>query len=114
MEKIVEYISNIDFKTLIIMSIFCIVMDILSGYLKAFKNKKLNSSISRDGFIKKLTWPVAILIGIAFQNFLNINLVLYMSVAVCCTTEIISVLENLTEINPALNIFKNYLEKVEK
>lgn len=112
--EIIKYIDKLDIKTLIAMSIFCILLDILTGYIKAFKNKKLNSSVSRDGFIKKLTWPISILIGLAFQYFIKINLVLYMSVGVCCVTEIVSILENLCELNPELNIFRKYLEKVKK
>ncbi len=111
---VLEYINKLDVKTLIGMSIFCILVDIVTGYIKAFKNRKLNSSVSRDGYIKKLTWPISILIGLAFRYFVGISLVLYMSVAVCCLTEIVSILENLCELNPDLNIFKKYLEKAQK
>lgn len=52
--EIIKYIDKLDIKTLIAMSIFCILLDILTGYIKAFKNKKLNSSVSRDRIYKKI------------------------------------------------------------
>lgn len=40
-----------------IMFLLCgifIFTDVITGYLKALKLRKINSSISRDGYIKKL------------------------------------------------------------
>ena len=40
-----------DSRTLFIVCSILIFSDVLTGYLKAFKNNKVNSSISRDGYI---------------------------------------------------------------
>ena len=50
-------------KTIFMLCGIFIFTDVLTGYLKAFKNKKMNSSISRDGYIKKIGWVIAILLG---------------------------------------------------
>ena len=42
-------------KTLFILCAIFIFSDVITGYLKAIKFKKVNSSISRDGYIKKIS-----------------------------------------------------------
>ena len=86
--------------------------DVLTGYLKAFKNKKVNSSISRDGYIKKIGWVIAILLGFLVDLLVKVNLFLIGSAVVCIATEGISVYENLGEIGINLP-FKKYFEKLD-
>ena len=62
MEIFYESITSGTTRNLIIISFVMIFTDILTGYLKAIKNKKINSSISRDGYIKKIGWVVAIIV----------------------------------------------------
>ena len=59
--------------------IICGIMtftDIITGYLKAIKNKKINSSVSRDGYIKKIGWVLAIIFGFVIDFVLDISLFL--------------------------------------
>ena len=60
---IYDYIINNTPRTLILITLIMIFTDIITGYLKAIKLKQINSSISRDGYIKKLGWVVAIIFG---------------------------------------------------
>ena len=111
MEQIIEFINNADSKTIFILCGIFIFTDILTGYLKAFKNKELNSSISRDGYIKKIGWVIAILLGFLIYIFVKTNLFLIGSAGVCITTEGISIYENLGEIGVQLP-FKKYFTKL--
>ncbi len=111
--NIINYLVNITDRRIVIICTLAIAFDIVTGYLKAIKFRKLNSSVSRDGYLKKLTWPIALLLGFAFKYFLNVDLIFYISASVCFSTEIISIAENLCEVNPKLNIFRKYLEKIE-
>lgn len=53
-EEFVKHIMSIsEPKTLFTLCGIFIFTDVITGYLKAFKNKKVNSSISRDGYLKK-------------------------------------------------------------
>lgn len=100
-------------KTIFLICGIFIFADVLSGYLKAFKNKKVNSSISRDGYIKKIGWVVAILVGFLIDMLVNVKIFLLGSASVCVITEAISFYENLGEIGIKLP-FKKYFEKLSK
>lgn len=112
MEQFIEKITSINEpRTIFILCGLFIFIDVLTGYLKAVKFKKLNSSISRDGYIKKIGWIVAILLGYLINLLVNVNLFLTISATVCIATEGISVYENLGEIGVNLH-FRKYFEKL--
>lgn len=100
-------------KTLFILCAVFIFSDVITGYLKAFKFKKVNSSISRDGYIKKISWMIALLLGFATDYIMDLNIFLIGSAVVCVATEGISVYENLGELGIKLP-FKKYFEKINK
>lgn len=112
MEQFIEKISSINEpKTIFLLCGIFVFADVLTGYLKAFKNKKVNSSISRDGYIKKIGWIIAILLGFLVDMLVEVNLFLIGSAIVCVATEGISFYENLGEIGINLP-FKKYFEKL--
>lgn len=113
MDMFYESITNGATRNLLIISFVMIFTDILTGYLKAIKNKKINSSISRDGFIKKIGWVIAIVFGFIVDYILKINLFLKGTSLVCITTEGMSIYENLSEIGVKLP-FSKYFEKIHK
>ena len=113
MEKeIITALSSIrESRTLFIICSILIFTDVLTGYLKAFKNRKVNSSISRDGFIKKIGWMVALILGVALDYFIHVHIFLFGTALVCIATEAISVYENLSDVGVKLP-FGKYFEKV--
>ena len=112
MDVFIETIVNInDPKTLFYLCGVFTFTDVVTGYLKAIKNKKVNSSISRDGYLKKIAWVVALLLGFIVDYFVKVDLFLIGSALVCISTEGISVYENLGEIGISLP-FKKYFEKM--
>lgn len=98
-------------KTLFLLCGIFIFSDVLTGYLKAIKFKKVNSSISRDGYIKKISWIFALLLGFTIDYFVKLNIFLVGSAIVCITTEGISVYENFGELGANLPFIK-YFEKI--
>ena len=111
---IVSIITHIqDPKTWFISCAVFIFADVLTGYLKAFKFKKVNSSISRDGYVKKIGWIIALLLGVAVDLLFETNVFLIGSALVCFATEAISVYENLGEIGVKLH-FKKYFIKIKE
>ena len=98
-------------KTIFLLCGIFVFADVITGYLKALKNHKMNSSISRDGYIKKVGWVIAILIGYIVDILVNVNIFLIGSAVVCITTEAISFYENLGELGIDLP-FKKYFEKL--
>ena len=86
-EELIQALSSIkDSRTLFILCSILIFSDVLTGYLKALKNKKINSSISRDGFIKKIGWIVALILGVALDYFIHVHLFLFGTAIVCIAT----------------------------
>lgn len=110
---IVKLTSLSEPKTLFVLCAIFIFSDVITGYLKAFKFKKVNSSISRDGYIKKISWIIALLLGFAVDYFMKLNIFLIGSAIVCIATEGISVYENLGELGIKLP-FKEYFEKIKE
>ncbi len=112
MDIFIEKIMTINEpKTIFLLCGIFVFTDVLTGYLKAFKNKKMNSSISRDGYIKKVGWVIAILLGFLVDLLVGVNLFLIGSAIVCIATEGVSVYENLGEVG--INVpFKKYFEKL--
>lgn len=112
MEEFTQAMLNISNpKTIFMLCGIFVFTDVITGYLKAFKNKEMNSSISRDGFIKKIGWIIAILLGFLVDLLVKVNIFLIGSAIVCIATEGVSVYENLGEIG--VNVpFKKYFEKL--
>ena len=114
MEQLMERIVEVnDPKSLFILCGIFIFFDITTGYLKAFKTHKINSSISRDGYIKKIGWIIALILGWAVDFFIGVHVFLIGSAITCLATEAISVYENLGEIGVKLP-FAKYFEKIGK
>ena len=83
-------------------------LDLVSGIISAIKDKDIQSAKLRDGLFKKvgfmlcyfLAWLVdteGALIGFKFGVDLLPVIILYV-----CTTELVSILENISKINPDL------------
>ena len=102
-----------DEKTLILASALFIFADVLTGYCKAFKFKKVNSSISRDGYIKKMAWAIAILVGLCFKVLIRLDIFLLISAFTCIATEGMSLYENLGELGAKLP-FSKYFERLKE
>ena len=114
MNDFIEVILSIrDNKTIFLICGTFISFDIITGYLKAIKKQAINSSISRDGYIKKIGWIIAILLGYFIKKIIGIELFIVLSCLVCVATEGISIYENLGEIGVNLK-FKKYFEKLKE
>ena len=82
------------------------VIDVLTGVLKAVKNKELNSTKAREGIYKKASFILFIAFGYLSDyamDYVNIGFNLPAAATICTliiVTEAISVLENLGKISP--------------
>lgn len=104
---------------LLIITAAFIAFDIATGFLKAIKNKCLNSSVLRNGLFHKLAEIFAVCgsWGLVYASkILNFGIDIPLVGAVTlyiCIMEMVSIIENLCELNPNLyKLFKPYLEKL--
>lgn len=102
----------------IVVAIF-IVFDIVTGITEALYKGGINSTKLRQGLYHKLSEILCVLgaylleLGTEYIDLgINLHLLHVVSVYIC-TMELVSIIENLCEINPSLaKLFKPYLEKL--
>lgn len=106
---------DLEFKYLITV----IILDIITGLIKAFIKKEINSSISFKGILKKFSYFIILSISVILGNILGINTILRNIVIYSLIlNEMISILENLTAtgikipkaLMESLKVFSNQLE----
>lgn len=84
------------------------LVDLLTGIVSAIKDKEIKSSRLRDGLFKKVGFILCY--GVAwgidtYGHLVGFNLsvpILPVVILYACTTELISILENISKINPDL------------
>ena len=96
-----------------------ILFDILTGLIKGLYKEGLNSTNLRKGLFHKLSEVIAVVgsglleYGIGYVQLCVDIPVLDIVAIYICTTELISILENLSVVNPSLaKLFKPYLAKL--
>ena len=96
-----------------------ILFDIITGIIKALANEGLNSTILRKGLFHKLSEILSVTgAGLAEYGiqYLKLDIAIPLSTSVCgyiCVMELISIIENICEVNPGLaKFFRPYLNKL--
>ena len=96
-----------------------ILADIVTGILQALYNHDLNSTKLRQGLYHKLSEVLAVVLSVGLEyacEYIELGVdvpVLKVVSVYICLMELVSILENLCEVNPRLaKLFKPYLEKL--
>lgn len=98
---------NVDWFVVVATLLF-VCFDFLTGVIKAIKNKNVSSTIMREGLLHKCAFLLVIILAIMCETAmthldLGFNVPLIAPVCVyIILTEIASILENISEINPEL------------
>lgn len=83
-------------------------LDFLTGFVSAIKNKTLESSRMRDGLFKKVGFVFCYALAVMMDkegSLIGLQLPFQITPVIVCyvvTTEIISIIENICQINPDL------------
>lgn len=99
-----------------------ILLDMVTGIIKAFKTKSYTSTIMRQGLFHKSGSVVCVVFAVLVeyaQTFLDLGVTVPIAIPVCayiCMMEIGSIIENVCEINPEImpEKLKNYFQKLTK
>ena len=97
-----------------------IALDMITGIIKAFKEKDFTSSVMREGLFHKCGSILCILFGWLVdyaQGFIDIGVSLPVATAICsyiCLMEVGSIIENVCLINPNIlpDKLKAYFSKL--
>lgn len=99
-------------KTLFIILVFILVLEMASGVLAAIKNKELKSKKFREGLISKSGYFVQIALVLLISMMINMPYLLYADLIWIACSEGVSVLENLSKMGvPFPTFIKDILEK---
>lgn len=97
--------ENVEELYPVIIALIFNAVDVLSGIISAIKNKDISSSKLRDGLFKKVGFIICYFVAwlvdtqgvkIGFHFSVNILPVIILYV---CTTELVSIIENICKIN---------------
>ena len=97
-----------------------ILLDMITGIIKAFKEKNYTSTIMREGLFHKSGSILCVVFGVLVdyaQSFLDIGVSVPIAIPICayiCVMEIGSIIENVVVINPAImpDKLKQYFQKL--
>lgn len=106
-----EFLLTADVKSLFIWATVAVVFigfDILSGWIKGLATNHFQTAIMRAGLFHKLGSLLAIALGVIIdlvQEYLDLGFAIHITAAICAyiiLMEIVSVVENICEINPEI------------
>ena len=99
-----------------------IMLDMITGLIKAFKEKNYTSSIMREGLFHKCGSIICIVLGSLVdyaQRFIDLGVTVPVAISICIyisLMEIGSIIENVGKINPQIipDKLKEYFQKLSK
>lgn len=93
----------------IIIALIFMILDVVTGFIKASFNKEINSQKMREGLMHKAAFCFIIILAVACQiamQYIPELGVVFPAIPLVCAyvilAEIISIVENIGEMNPAL------------
>ena len=97
----------------ILLPLVLIILDVLTGLIKAWVNNSLSSKKMREGLGHKAGEIVIIIIGFLCNLCLGLHGIYLLAVVYICLMETLSVLENVTELGfPIPKIVKEKINKI--
>lgn len=110
-----------DLIKIAIVALVFILFDIITGFIKAAAKHNIDSTILRQGLLHKLSEVIAIVFAFCCEyavQYVELGVNLPLVAAVCSyiiLMEIISVIENIVEVNPDMGkFFQKYLHGIKE
>ena len=91
--------------------LFLIVFDVVTGVLVAGKERKVNSSINREGLLRKLGELLAVVFVTFVDVYLNTNgVITQMGVSLLVVYEVMSIVENFSRLGIDMTFVTKYFD----
>ena len=87
----------------------CNVLDIVTGFLKAYDQKSVSSKKMRHGALSKISIWCVVVVSMIVSNYLKTDLTTYV-VGYYLIMEVVSIFENVSVFVPVPDKLKNILE----
>ena len=92
--------------------LFLIVFDVVTGLLVAGKERKLNSSINREGLLRKLGELLAVVFITFVDVYLNANgVITHTGVTLLVIYEVMSIVENFSRLGIDLTYITQFFDE---
>lgn len=88
--------------------IACNVLDIVTGFIKAYDEKNISSKKMKHGALSKVSIWVVVVVSIMVSNYLNTDLTTYV-VGYYLVMEVVSIFENVSVFIPVPDKLKDML-----
>ena len=95
--------------TLIEYLLACNILDILTGFLKAYDQKNISSKKMRHGALSKISIWCVVVVSMIVSNYLKTDFTTYV-VGYYLIMEVVSIFENVSVFVPVPDKLKNILE----
>lgn len=113
--EIIESIQWTNSMWAVLTPLILIILDVLTGVVKAWKNNNFDSSKMRAGLSKKFGEIIYILVGMLSKYAIGTEAFLWFLVGYICVMEISSLLENCDELGVAIpEKLKEKLNNIDK
>lgn len=112
MMELLQSILTKETKILFIIVVAILVLEMLTGLIKGYKENALNSTKFKDGLLKKSSYFIQIILAALVSLMMSQPYLLYCDLLFISASEGISILENLVEIGvPVPDFLRNVLIK---
>ncbi len=92
-----DLIMNLEFTNIwwaFILPFILMIIDVITGYINAWKNNNVQSAKMRDGLGKKCAELTYIVLGVLLKFAFKLDIVMYGIILYICYMEINSIMEN--------------------
>lgn len=99
-------------KQAVMVLLLFIILDIITGLIKAVINHNVSSSVMREGVLKKVLEVIVVIVGFGTDTIMNTGVVGNGCIVFFAAMEGISILENTGEYIPLPEALKNALSSL--
>lgn len=108
-----EIITNLHFKNenfAVLLPLILILIDFISGFINAWKNGNIDSSVMREGLGHKFAEIIYIVIGLLLDLFFGLHIVYLGFITYISLMEVVSIFENCSKLGISPEFIKNLLK----
>ncbi len=92
-----QFMMNLEFTSIVwafVLPFILMILDVITGYINAWRKNEIDSSKMRDGLGKKCAELVYIVLGVLLKLAFRLDVIMYGIILYICYMELNSIAEN--------------------